>query len=341
MSNTHNDSVCNKDSPRTWDFASSWWISPNVLELATLKSCLHPSGISSGLRFLARDMLPLCNFCVSSVSDHRFSLALPEGERYGVPHTGIFSLGDSPMKLSAVTSADVSGLLQQAAAIRGQSAVEGVAQQFTDMVYRRFEESLVLTRLFATVPMGRLPSSNRDFVTSLASSAGISEFVNEDTMVLSLLGTSGKLPEWNARRASRGHVGIPLASGEFVDSIPMMSRLLKEIGLHLDWIDDWDTQIVSKGFLSQSTGMFYVKDAGTAEDQDRRRIIAAQDFVARHGLKTVFGFGSGFHGNPTLVVLIAFTRETLEKSVLRPLIKVMEGFKRSAMESVLAGNFFL
>jgi hypothetical protein len=252
----------------------------------------------------------------------------------------MFDSGDCSMQLSAVTSADVSELLQQAAAIRGQAAVEGVAQQFTDMVYRRFEESLVLIRLFAAIPLGRLPSSNRDFVTSLAFSAGISGIVNEDTMVLSLLGTSGKLPEWNARRASRGHVGIPLASGEFVDSIPMMSRLLKEIGLHLDWMNDWDTQIVSKGFLSQSTGMFYVKDAGSAEDQNGRRIIAAQDFVVQHGVKTVFGFGSGFHGNPTLVVVIAFTRETLEKTVVRPLIKLMEGFKRSAMEPVLAGRFF-
>jgi len=77
------------------------------------------------------------------------------------------------MKLSAVTPTDVSGLLQQAAAIRGQSAVEGVAQQFTEVLYKRFEESLALIRLFAAVPMGRLPSPNRNFVNSLASSAGI------------------------------------------------------------------------------------------------------------------------------------------------------------------------
>jgi hypothetical protein len=245
------------------------------------------------------------------------------------------------MKLSEVTSANVTELLQQAAAIRGQPAAEGVAQRLTEILYKRFEESLVLTRLFATIPMGRLPTPNRDFVNRLASSAGISELVNDGTMVLSLLGTAGKLPDWNDRCQSRGHVGIPLASGAFIHSIPIISRLLNEIGLQLDWMDDWASLFVSKGFLSQSTGMFYVEDAGTAEDQDGRRIISGQDFVSLHGVKTVFGFGSGFHGNPTLVVLITFTKESLDQSTTRSLIKVMEGFKRAAKEHVLAGKFFV
>lgn len=244
------------------------------------------------------------------------------------------------MRLSDVTPADVGELLQQAAGIRGHAAAEGAAQKFTEILYKRFEESVVLTRLFATVPMERLPFANQYFVNNLASSAGISELVHEETMVLSLLGTSGKLPEWNDRRGSKGHVGIPLASEKFVDSIPMISGLLKEIGLPLDWVDDWHTQIVCKGFLSQSTGMFYVEDAAGTEDEYGRRIIAAQDFVADHGVKSVFGFGSGFQGNSTLVVLVVFTQEHLERSVVRPLVKVMEGFKRTAMEHVAAGNFF-
>jgi hypothetical protein len=244
------------------------------------------------------------------------------------------------MRLSELTSREVNELFREAAAIRGQSTVEGVAQKFTELLYHWFEESFILTRLFATVPFGRLPAPNQDFVRKLAESAGIAEALKGETMVLSLMGTSGRAPEWNDRHRSKGHVGIPLVSSKFVDSIPMISRLLKEIGLDLDWIDDWGAKIVSKGFLSKSTGMFYVENAGAAEDQDKRKIISAQDFVSSYDVKSVFGFGSGFHANPTLVAFIAFTGETLSSSAARPLITVMEGFKRAAMESVIEERFF-
>ncbi len=244
------------------------------------------------------------------------------------------------MKLSLVTSAEINTLFKEMAALGGQPTVEGAAQQFTELLYKRFEDSLVLTRLFATIPMGRLPRFNQDFVNKLAISAGISKQVNEDTMTLSLLGTSGERVEWNNRRSSSAHVGIPLASGTFVESIPMISRLLKEIGLDLGWLDDWDTKIVSKGFLSQSTGMFYVEDAKTTEDHHLRKIITAQDFVGLYGVKTVFGFGIGFVESPTLAVLVAFARETVDQSLVRSLIPVMGGFKRAAMDPIVKGNFF-
>jgi len=244
------------------------------------------------------------------------------------------------MNLSHMTSAEIDAVFRKAAAIRGLPAVEGIAQRFTQMFYTRFEEALVLARIFATIPMGRLPQSSQAFVSRLAASAGVSDQVNDDTMVLSLLGTSGTLPEWNDRHRSKGHTGIPLASGKFVDSIPMISRLLKEIGMDLDWIDNWDTKIVSKGFLSRSTGMFYVGDARTAEDESGRKIIASQEFVDLNGVKTAFGFGIGFLDSPTLLVLIAFARESIDEAVVRSLIPVMGGLKRAVMEDVLKGNFF-
>ena len=83
-----------------------------------------------------------------------------------------------------------------------------------------------------------------------------------------------------------------------------------------------------------------MEEAATAEDQHERKIIVAQDFVARHGIKTVFGFGSGFQGNPTLVALIVFTRETLPRATVRALITIMEGFKRAGISLVLQEKFF-
>ncbi len=244
------------------------------------------------------------------------------------------------MNFSNMTSVEIDTVFRKAAALGGRSAVEGVAQSFTEMFYSRYEKSLVLTRVFATIPMGRLPRSNRDIVSKPAASTGISDKINDYTMVLSLLGTSGRRPEWNDRRSSKDHAGIPLASGTFVDSIPMISRLLKEIGLDLDWIDDWDTKIVSKGFLSRSTGMFYVRDARTAVDRNGRKIIAAQDFVDLYDVRTVFGFGVGFLDSPTLLILIAFASETIDEPVVRSVIPVMGGLKRAVMGELLKGNFF-
>lgn len=245
------------------------------------------------------------------------------------------------MRLSDVTPSEVNALFREAAAMKGQPTVEGMAQNFTELLYKRFEESIVLSRVFATIPLGQLPSHDRDFVNRLSASVGVSQQLKDDTTILSLLGTSGAAPEWNDRHTSAGHMGIPLVSGKFVESIPMVSRLLKEIGVDLGWIEKWKTHIVSKGFLSKSTGMFYVEDARIAEDQDKRKIIASQEFVSSHGVRTVFGFGSGFHSTATLLILITFTRETCAYSTVRPLIKVMEGFKKAVMEHVRNTRFFL
>src|SRR5512144_2112177 len=98
---------------------------------------------------------------------------------------------------------------------------------------------------------------------------------------------------WNDRRNSQGHVGIPLATSDFIEAIPMMSRLLKELGMGLDWIDSNDTSMVARA-LGSSSGLFYVPDAALEIDAKGRKVIAGQDFVKTHGVKTVFGMGGAF-----------------------------------------------
>ena len=110
-------------------------------------------------------------------------------------------------------------------------SLEEAAQKFTDTFYEEFGDSIILTRLFATVPFSELPAPNQSFVLALADSQGITSLVNDRLQVLSLLGTRGVASAWNARQDSKGHIGIPLASADFIDRIPMMSRLLKELGL--------------------------------------------------------------------------------------------------------------
>ncbi len=219
------------------------------------------------------------------------------------------------------------------------ASLEEAAQRTVDMVYNEYSDSLVLLRLYATVPFGRLPDFNRNFVTQLAQSNNISSQIRDNTMVLSLMGTRGIFPSWNDRRKSNGHVGIPLASATFIDQVPMMSRLLKEVGLDLSWIERQDSSMIIDA-MGRVSGVFYVEDASTAIDHKNRKIIAAQDFVATHQVKTVFGLAGGYATNPVFITLIAFTREKMAKSQAALFKPLITNFKANTMKLASVNAFF-
>lgn len=211
--------------------------------------------------------------------------------------------------------------------MNGFDSFEQAAQHFTSALHKNFEESIALARIFATVPYGQLPEENKKIVGGLARDKGVSELLNDNTLVLSLLGTSGDNPDWNNRKSSQGHVGIPLVSANFIEAIPMMSRLLKQLGLGLDWIGSADTSVV-KHTIGSMSGVFYVADASQEVDRYGRKVIAAQDFVAQHGIKSVFGFGGGYlTGASTFSVTTIFMRESVSESQARLFASAMAFFK--------------
>ncbi|MBI1877719.1 MAG: hypothetical protein HYR94_05730 [Chloroflexi bacterium] len=219
------------------------------------------------------------------------------------------------------------------------NCLEQAAQKLTDVMYAEFQDSFVLVRLYATVPFNELPAANQAFVTKLAAAQNITSLIKDQTLVLSLLGTRGVNPAWNSRYNSKGHVGIPLASADFIEAIPMISRLLKELGLSLDWIGSQDTEIVTRS-MGKIAGLFYVPDAKTAVDQKGRKIIAAQDFVAANNVKTVFGFGGGYFVGATIVVVIAFALETIEKSKAERFMPLVNVFKTGTTSLVSNRKIF-
>ncbi len=243
-------------------------------------------------------------------------------------------------KISNVTTSAITTLRDKIEkSIKGAVCLEDAAQKYTDVMYNEFKDSIVLVRLFATAPFGELPTPNKKFVTDLAASAGISSLVNDRMLVLSLLGTRGEKAAWNDRRKSQGHVGIPLASGDFIEAVPMMSRLLKELGLGLAWIDSGDTEIVAKT-MGGIAGVFYVPDAKTTVDHKGRKIIAAQDFVSAYNVKTVFGIGGGYLASSLFVTNIVFTREKIEKRLVERFMPVVNTFKTGTMNLVSGRKIF-
>src|SRR4051812_14489559 len=88
--------------------------------------------------------------------------------------------------------------------------LEEGAQKCAELIRQEFDQAIALARVYVTVPYSTLPETNRKWVDGLAASKQIR--VKDNTPVLSLVGTSGAKPNWNDRRKSEGHVGIPLAS---------------------------------------------------------------------------------------------------------------------------------
>lgn len=218
-------------------------------------------------------------------------------------------------------------------------SLEAAAQQYTKSVYEALSDSLVLLRVFATVRLGDLPAANRGFVAKLGASAGASDELTDETLVLSLLGTSGVEPAWCVRGNSQGHVGIPLVSHSFVAQIPMIARMLKQLGVDLEWVDRKDTAIVGKTFGIQS-GTFYVADAATAVDSKKRKIIAAQEFVNRYGIKTVYGIGGGYVGTPVYVTIIGFCRDFVEPEQVEGFRAHIGRFKAETEHLAKQGRIF-
>jgi len=243
------------------------------------------------------------------------------------------------MKLSNATPITVSRLWADLEPKSQQTRfLEESAQELTASVHNQFQESVVLARLFTTVPLEDLPSNNRSFVEKLAESAGAAADMKGNIPILSLIGTCGQEENWKDRHKSEGHVGIPLISAAFVSAIPMISRLIKELGLPLEWLDSHDTESIVQT-IGTKAGLFFVENAAEATDQEGRKIIAAQDFVSTYKVKSVFGTG-GAYPSGQMVALIVFCRDTIERSVAELFLPLTDLFKGGTVALAETGMIF-
>ena len=243
------------------------------------------------------------------------------------------------MNIDQATSQMVSELLAQLEPrIHGASALEDAAQELVTALQEKFDESVIIARAFVTVPYGSLPSKNKEFVRNLTKSAGAAADLKPATPVLSLIGTYGQETDWCDRRKSKGHVGIPLISSSFVDAIPMISRLLKDLGVPMTWVDSHDTEIIAKT-MDPSGGLFFVDNAAGATDQQGRKIIAAQDFVSVYNVKSVFGTGGVYPGGQ-IVVIVAFCRDAFTKATAEHFLELNSWFRNKTSALVQETKIF-
>lgn len=229
----------------------------------------------------------------------------------------------------------VDGAIRDAA---GATHFEEAAQALVGRLFDAYRESIVLARAYVTVPFAALPERNAGWVKELAEAKGVAGELSDSTPVISLVGSAGRREAWNDRRASQGHVGIPMVSASFIDAIPMMSRLMASLGGDLAWIDEGEAESgVAVSRLGRVAGTFYVGDASTQKDAQGRIVISATDFVAEHGVKTVFGLGGAFASGQILVVLV-FCSEHIPIEAVERLRAPLIRFKVAAAR--LLGDVF-
>src|SRR5262245_45797725 len=177
------------------------------------------------------------------------------------------------------------------------TSLEEAAQALAKALYVQFAESAILARVYLTVPFATLPPPTQAFVQALPGAAAA---LTGTTPVLSLVGTQGQKADWNDRRKSKQHGAIPLIPAEFVDGIPMIARLLRELGVPLDWIDTHDARRLVTT-IGSTVGLFHVEDAVRAVDEWGRKVISAVDFVFAYDVKSVFGAGGAYSCGQLLV----------------------------------------
>jgi hypothetical protein len=245
------------------------------------------------------------------------------------------------MKASSLSAEDVSLLRTR---IRDKalhlSTTQAVAQAISEVLYGEFRDHVPLIRVYLTVPFCELPVFNSNFVSALATAKAVTPLLRPTTPVLSLVGTCGREFEWSSHLRSRGHVGIPLVGSEFVDSIPMISRLLIDLGVGLRWLDAPIGGVSTQVGVGALAGKFFVEDAATTVDSKGRLVIPAQDFVQKYGIKSVFGIGGTYLSPADLVTVIFFTQERLQREQLEAFMPLLVGIKAATARTVLRKHFF-
>lgn len=222
--------------------------------------------------------------------------------------------------------------------LRAAATLEDAAQALVSAICTEFPAGMVLARTFLTLPFARLPEDLRRAAWSCVEDQTLHAAVGPTTPILALLSTCGREVEWCDRRRSRGHAAIPLSSRSFVDSIPMVARMLHEMGIDLGLEtggDPYVERILGAGWV----GLFHVDDARTARDDKGRRIIPANDFVERYGVRSVFGLGKAY-GNGSIASVVVFATSVLPRATVESLVPIVNQFKAETIDLMGRGAIF-
>ncbi|MBI4511299.1 MAG: hypothetical protein HY698_16820 [Deltaproteobacteria bacterium] len=142
------------------------------------------------------------------------------------------------------------------------------------------ERQCVLVRLYKTHRFGDLDAGLQEFARRTA----LGHVLTEDTRCLVLLSTTGDEPAWRSRHLSSGHRAIPLCSERMVDQFPMISQLIRQLGIPVASMVRPSPDLL--GDTEKGFDVFHVQDA-----RGSPIIPAQEDFVVPYRVRSVIGFG--------------------------------------------------
>jgi hypothetical protein len=176
----------------------------------------------------------------------------------------------------------------------GERAVEFFHRELVD---DRGAPACALVRCFKTHAYGDLPADLQAVVRGSAPDAA----QDPDLRCLTLIASRGVEPEWNSRRASRGHRAIPLTSVEMVQQAPMIAQLITQLGVPIASVVRPSRTLMLDGG-DAAHNVFFVPHA-----KGSPHIVAQDSFVIPYGIESVLGFG-GLLASGDLFAVIMFSR---------------------------------
>jgi len=231
---------------------------------------------------------------------------------------------------------DLGDMLKSSLRLREASAgaptLEASAQRVCRFLYDELrgpdtQRGCALVRCYKTHPFGSLDPDLRQFARGLMGG----EEPRSTMKCLTLMATVGQTASWNSRFLSQAHRCIPLPSPDIVEKAPMISQLIKELGLELTSVLQPSPDVV-KELAGKRHGVFHVEDAAGSP-----YIPAQQEFVEKFGIRSVLGFG-GVIGTGELFAVILFATVHVSASAAQRFrtlaLDVKSNFNKFAQDNV-------
>jgi hypothetical protein len=162
-----------------------------------------------------------------------------------------------------LTTFPMSQMIECGAALRrlgqGAGSMEETANRIVDHLYQRCADpksgihSLALVRLFKTTAFEDLDPDGQAFALRLLG-------IGRRRGSCSPFATRGDRPEWNARQQSVRHRAIPLPSERVVERLPLVSQVIRQLGLDLASVVRARSEVLVQP-AEKRFSVFYVRDA--------------------------------------------------------------------------------
>ena len=223
-----------------------------------------------------------------------------------------------------------------ARAARSAPSLEEAAARIVTELYESLEDpevtgsALALARFYRTISFSDLAPELQQIATAIPGKHPAQP--RSGMKCLTLMGSAGLEPAWNSRHTSARHRVIPLPSPSAVERLPMVSKLISEMGMLVANLGEVATDPPPEPEVGRAR-IFHVEEA-----QGSPFIPDQEDFVRRYGIRSVVGFGSSLQSGDLWAVIL-FTRVSVNLDVAR-LFRMLATDIKIAILPVLSSRFF-